>query len=212
MRYWSRTLIGAGLFIGSLILFNVKLTELLDTGTCASGNQPFEIARPCPEGTGTDILLLTASIFGALISGGILLLRGAPPSGRRPRSSTGLMLWAVGVTGTGAVVLVHSLTSDVIGPDGELGGIIVGATFLLMGLPVLFFLVSGMLGGRPPRRRADPLAAARTFAESAGGTVSAEPSGAGDRISELERLDRLRRSGALSQSEFEREKARILGR
>ena len=60
MRYWSRTLIGAGLFLGSLVLFNVKLIELLDTGTCASGNQPYEIARPCPEGTGTDMLLLTA--------------------------------------------------------------------------------------------------------------------------------------------------------
>ena len=86
LRYWSRTLIGAGLFIGSLVLFNVKLTELLDTGTCASGNQPYEIARPCPEGTGTDMLLLTGSIFGVLIGGGILLLRGAAPGGRRPGS------------------------------------------------------------------------------------------------------------------------------
>lgn len=208
MRYWSRSLIGAGQFLGSLVLLNVKLTELLDTGTCASGNQPFEIARPCPEGTGTDILLLMASVFGALVGAGLLLLRGEPPSGRSPRFSTGLMLWAVGFTGTGAVVLVHSLTSDVIGPDGELGGIIVGATFLLMGLPVLVYLVTGLFGDRPARR-STPALPSPTAIRSMAGSFPAR--GGGDGIAELERLDRLRQSGALSPEEFEREKRRILG-
>jgi hypothetical protein len=52
--------LGLALFCGSIVLFNVKLQELLDTGTCASGNVPYEIAPgyECPPGTGTDILLL----------------------------------------------------------------------------------------------------------------------------------------------------------
>ena len=210
MRYWFLTLIGAGLFVGSLVLFSVKLTELLETGTCASGNQPFEIARPCPEGTGTDILLLTASVFGALIGAGLLLFRGGAPSGRPRRFSTGLMLWAVGFSGTGAFVLYHSLTSDAIPPDGELGGIIVGVTFLFMGLPALLFAAAGAAGARgdpTPQGRAEDVLSAALRARRASRT-----SGGGDRISELERLDRLRQSGALSQAEFEREKARVLGR
>ena len=46
-----------------------------------------------------------------------------------------------------------------------------------------------------------------------GQVVSGSPAGAGDddRIEELERLAKLRDSGALTQEEFEREKARILG-
>ena len=76
----------------ALVLFNVKLLQLLEVGTCASGNVPYDIAPgyECPEGTGTDILLLTASIFIGLIGGVDLRLRGDPPWGKRRRSSVGL--------------------------------------------------------------------------------------------------------------------------
>ena len=207
MRYWSRTLIGAGLFIGSLVLFNVKLTELLDTGTCASGNQPYEIARPCPEGTGTDMLLLI----------GLDLRRPdrwrdpAPPW-RGPERPATPVLDRPAALGAGlhrhrCGLLVHSLTSDVIGPDGELGGIIVGATFLFLGLPVLFYVGAGALGDRPTRTTSFSMPSA-SAARSIAGSFTARTGT--DRITELERLERLRQSGALSQAEFEREKARIL--
>ncbi|MGH2992943.1 MAG: hypothetical protein ACRDL1_05335 [Solirubrobacterales bacterium] len=51
MGYLLKAIIGAALFIGAAARCNVKLVELLETGTCASGNQPFEIARECPEGS-----------------------------------------------------------------------------------------------------------------------------------------------------------------
>ena len=154
------------------------------------------------------MLLLTGSIFGVLIGGGILLLRGAPPGGRRPRFSTGLLLWALVFTVTGAVALIHSLTSDVIGPDGELGGIIVGATFLVMGLPVLFYVVARAFGDRPTGRTGFSMPSPSAVRSMAGSFTA--PRTGGDRITKLERLDRLRESGALSRAEFEREKARIL--
>jgi hypothetical protein len=43
-----------GMFIGGIALFNLKLVSLLETGTCASGNTPYQISQPCPAGTGTD--------------------------------------------------------------------------------------------------------------------------------------------------------------
>jgi hypothetical protein len=43
------------------------------------------------------------------------------------------------------------------------------------------------------------------------GGASAAPSGGDDRVQQLERLAKLKESGALSEQEFEREKARILG-
>ena len=210
MRYWVLGLLGAVFFFGSVALFNVKLIELLNTGTCASGNQPFEISRPCPEGTGTDAALLVASIFGIFIGGGLYIGRGEPPPGARPsRFPWPLFAWGFFFGVTGAIVLYHSLTSDVIGPDGELGGIIVGATFLVMGLPALYFVAAVTFRGRgdpTPRGSEDVLSAAMRASRAS------RPAGGDDRISELERLDRLRQSGALSREEFEREKARVLGR
>jgi hypothetical protein len=44
-----------------------------------------------------------------------------------------------------------------------------------------------------------------------GGAAPADGGGADDRVAQLERLATLRDSGALSDQEFEREKARILG-
>jgi hypothetical protein len=44
-----------------------------------------------------------------------------------------------------------------------------------------------------------------------GGAVGGAAAGAGDPIAELERLDALRQSGALSQDEFDQQKKRLLG-
>lgn len=136
MRYRIFTLLAVLVFAGSLYLFCTKLTELLDTGTCASGNTPYEISRPCPEGTDTDAYLLMASIFGLFAAVGLAGLRGPRPGGGG--FGFGAMMltgWALFFTIGGGVSLYHSLTSDVIGEDGKLGGIIVGATFLFMGVP-----------------------------------------------------------------------------
>lgn len=245
MRYRVLSLAAVLVFAGSTYLFCTKLTGMLDTGTCASGG-PYEISRPCPEGTSTDALLLTASIFGLFVAAGLAGLRGPRPGGGGLTFNRIMLIgWALFFSITGAVSLIHSLTSDVIGPDGELGGIIVGATFLVMGIPALLFLPWMIVNGR--RRRsgvgspeavyagAEPggqgwmsmlrsgsklmgdLSSQMTTggsvgsADSVGSTGSSSfGSGGGDTISQLERLERLRQSGALTESEFAAEKARIL--
>jgi Short C-terminal domain len=237
---------GLALFFGSIVLFNVKLQELLDTGTCASGNVPFEIAPgyQCPEGTGTDILLVSASVFIGLIGAAIFAFRGDPPWGERRRSvgffGLGTLAWGIFFAGTGAALLigqpygesVDPATGEVVGrPDSQLGSTIVGITFLVMGLPPLLLgLWSGIkgIGGRDERpaaavagaggggmmsRMSAGLGNARAAQElgarmpwgSSGGRRSS-----GDAIGKLERLQKLRESGAINDSEFEREKAKIL--
>jgi hypothetical protein len=244
MGYLIKAPLGLGLFFGGIVLFNVKLVSLLETGTCASGNTPYQIAQPCPSGTGTDILLLMAGIFGGLIGAGLFAFRGDPPWDKdRPINSAnnfsfGLFAWGIFFTATGATSLIASLTNQAIqdSSGGKLGGIIVGGTFIVMGVPVLLYtlwnLVSGIgkrderpatatagagMGGSPMARMSAGLNQARAMQQlssrlpwgSTGPTASGG-GGTGGQIAKLERLQKLRESGALTDSEFEQEKAKIL--
>lgn len=236
MRYRTVTILAVAVFTASTVLFCDKLTGLLDAGTCASGNQPFVVARECPAGTETDGLLLGASVIGLLAAIGILAFRGLRPQRSRLPGFGAMVLggWAIFFTVSGAVSLIHSFTSEVIGPDGETGGIVVGATFLVMGLPVLALVLAALvsrLRGRDERPAYETATAGlagkavarvigsslkgsgqRTGAGPASGFRSADDAGSTDAtLGRLERLQRLRESGALTDAEFESEKARVLG-
>jgi hypothetical protein len=242
MGYLIKAPLGLAMFFGGIALFNVKLVSLLQTGTCASGNTPYQISQPCPSGTGTDILLLMAGIFGGLIGAGIFAFRGDPPWDRDPplnrpnEFSFGLFAWGFFFAATGAVSLIASLTDQQIqdSSGGQLGGIIVGGTFLLMGVPALLIAIGrwvGGLGGRDERPASAPagmgggpmarmsagLNQAKAMQQLSsrlpwGSTGPSSPGGGGTdgQIAKLERLQKLRESGALTNSEFEREKAKIL--
>jgi hypothetical protein len=245
MGYLIKAPLGLAMFFGGIALFNIKLVSLLETGTCASGNTPYQISQPCPSGTGTDILLLMAGIFGGLIGAGIFAFRGDPPWDRdRPLNSAsnfsfGLFAWGFFFTATGATSLIASLTNQAIqdSSGGQLGGLIVGGVFLLMGVPALLMsiwsLVSG-LGKRDERpstatglgglggggvmsRMSAGLDQARAMQQLSSrlpwgstGAAASSGGGTGGQIAKLERLQKLRESGALTDSEFEREKAKIL--
>ena len=244
MGYLIKAPLGLGLFFGGIILFNVKLVSLLETGTCASGNTPYQISQPCPAGTGTDILLLIAGIIGGLIGAGIFAFRGEPPWGGRGglfrQFSFGLFAWGLFFSATGATSLIASLSNQAIqdSSGGQLGGIIVGGTFLVMGVPALLIALWGLLSGLGSRRD-EQQASMTTTADGTGGAgvmsrmsagldqaqaaqqmASRLPWGSGipssggsstsGQITKLERLQKLRESGALTDAEFEREKAKVL--
>ena len=245
MGYLIKAPLGLAMFLGGIVLFNVKLVSLLETGTCASGNTPYQISQPCPTGTGTDILLLTAGIFAGLIGAAIFAFRGQPPWDRGGRSglfrqfSFGLFAWGLFFTATGATSLIASLSNQAIqdSSGGKLGGIIVGATFLVMGVPALLIALWGLISGIGSRRdEGPPSMTATAGGMAAGGPMSrmsagldqaraaqqmasrlpwgtTPPSGGGGtsgQIAKLERLQKLRESGALTDAEFEREKAKVL--
>ncbi len=246
MGYLVKAIVGGGMFIGGIVLFNVKLLALLDTGTCASGNVPYEIAPgyECPSGTGTDVLLLTASIFIGLIGAGLFAFRGRPPWGSGRGASFGGMFgfgtfaWGLFFTSTGVVALISGFGDDSLGADSELGAKIVGFTFLFMGLPALLISLWGVLNGvfRGGRDEHAPLAptgpsigdmrqgnmmermrsglASASGAQQIGARMgwgsAGSVGGSGDAIGKIERLQKLRESGALSKEEFDREKAKVL--
>jgi Short C-terminal domain len=247
MGYLIKAPVGLAMFLGGIALFNVKLVSLLQTGTCASGNTPYQIAQPCPSGTGTDILLLMAGIFGGLIGAGIFAFRGDPPWNRdKPINSAsgfsfGVFAWGLFFTATGATSLIASLTDQAVqdSSGGKLGGLIVGGTFLVMGVPALLIslwnLISGFgkrderpapavatagmggMGGGMMSRMSAGLNQARGAQQLASrlpwgstGPAASSGGGTGGQIAKLERLQKLRESGALTDSEFDREKAKIL--
>ncbi len=231
MRYRLLTVVALLAYGASTWLFCTQLTTLLDTGTCASGG-PYVVARECPEGTGTDVLLLSLSVIGFFVATGIAGLRGPRPGGGGfGFGSMVLAGWTIFFTVGGAVALIHALTSDVIGEDGKLGGIIVGATFLVMGVPALVFALPLAIKNARDSARGST-AGPVTYADNAGvagwastmrmgsklmrdysaGSATFGGGGGGDSIAQLERLQRLREQGALTESEFEEQKRRILGR
>src|SRR5436190_23187485 len=112
MGYLIKASLGLGMCFGGLVLLNVKLVSLLETGTCASGNTAYQISQPCPSGTGTDILLLMASIFGGLIGVGLFAARGNPPWDADRRAdlesdfSWPAFAWGIGFAATGATALI----------------------------------------------------------------------------------------------------------
>jgi hypothetical protein len=181
MGYLIKAPLGLALFIGGIVLFNVMLVELLETGTCASGNVPYEIAPDyqCPEGTGTDILLLVAGVIGGLVGVVIFAFRGDSPWNREGRNrrlrqvSFGVFAWGAFFTATGATSLFASLTNQAIKESngGELGGIIVGATFLLMGVPALLLVLWQTVSGFGSRdERPAAVAAAETGLSTSSGS------------------------------------------
>ncbi len=229
MAYLVKALLGLALFFGGLVLFNVTLQELLDIGTCASGNVPFEIRQgyECPEGTGTNALLLFVSIIGGLIGCAIFAFRGDPPWGER-RSAVGMfgwgtLAWGIFFAGTGAALMLGGpygeitdpATGEVVGrPDSELGANITGITFLVMGVPALLIGLWSLFKGMT--NRGDERS---TSAGGTGGTTTGEmgrmragldQGGSGDTIARIERLQKLREEGALTKAEFDREKAKVL--
>jgi hypothetical protein len=239
MGYLLKAPLGLGLFFGGLILANVKLISLLETGTCASGNTPYQIANPCPSGTGTDILLLMASIFATIIGIGLFAYRGDPPWDKdRPINldsdfSFPAFAWGIGFTSTGAVSLIAALTNEAVKQNSgsKLGALIVGGVFLLMGLPVLFvslrYLVHDFTHRGEQRANAEARVARTSSAAATprmtnklpwtggggftfGSSGSSSSGGTGGQIAKLERLQKLRESGALTDAEFEREKAKVL--
>jgi hypothetical protein len=226
MGYLVKAGVGLALFFGGLVLFNVTLQELLDIGTCASGNTPFEIARPCPEGTGSKIMLLFVSIIGGLVGCALFAFRGDPPWGERRRSvgmfGWGTLAWGLFFAGTGLALMLGGPygevtdpnTGEVIGrPDSQLGADITGITFLVMGVPALLLgLWSLFKGLRSPRDERPPSASSATSASAGLSGMGSGPrsSSGGDAIAKIERLQKLRESGALSKAEFDKEKAKIL--
>ena len=129
-----RALIGLAMLVGGTGGFGYALVRLLHTGTCASGNTPYVIARQCPSGTGWLIGLLMGGVIVALIGTGIAGVGLAFPGG-------------LAFTGVGAAALYVGITGAG-NAGGTSAGYSVGITFLVMGLGYLAWAIWSWRGSR----------------------------------------------------------------
>jgi hypothetical protein len=202
VRYVIRTLIGMGLFAFCWVAIAYGIFQLLQVGTCASGG-PYVSARECPDGIEALFFSLFGGIIGLFVAMFVYGGRGAPPgSDRRPANGavivwmwTGLF-WSLAV---GCFLGVWGPEANP-GPGGKEGGLIVGFMGLIMGAGG--FLALNL------RRRADPQRVRPAVVRLAG--TASRFSGAAGSVDRLETLDRLRRQGTLTESEFETLKAKII--
>jgi hypothetical protein len=240
----------AGLFaLGALVVFELSLVHLLQTGTCASGG-PYVSARQCPSGTGAWIAGLTLSIFAGLIASLVFVATA------RGKVGWGSIMFGAFFTVTALVAGYAALFDDqaASAPGAQLGGLIVAGIFLPMGLIPLALGIKALqvsrregglmsaaghaverrfsglgrggdpkppgavpdLGGPGPApaapRPAPPRPAAPTVPPSTW-QMPARPAASPrtDPLDQLAKLAELRKSGVLTEAEFQAQKAKLLG-
>ena len=215
MRYFLRTLIGLGLMIACATLMAYALYQLLQIGTCASGG-PYVSARECPTGTERLALAFFPAVIGLMAGAVVYGGRGDPSGGRRVNAW--ILLWCLIFLGLSFASFWGVWGPDANpGPGGKTGGLIVAFLFAVMGLAAVPFLA--------PRRRS-PAERQAAFERIAGRMTpsswqpqvtspAAGPAalgvGGGDTVTKLERANRLRSEGAITEAEFVKLKAEILG-
>jgi hypothetical protein len=205
MKYVIRTFIAMTLFAFCWVVVGYGIFQMLQIGTCASGG-PYEVARECPDGTTGIFFSLFGGIILLFVAAGIYLTRGTPPGGPPPDNAgivvwfwTGLF-WALAV---GCFLAVWGPDANP-GPGGKEGGLIVGFMGLIFGAGGLLALRFGK--GRKRKRLSGPIAA--TVGNVA---TAATPFATADPVDRLEKLERMRRDGSLTDAEFETLKAKIVG-
>ena len=206
MRYIVRTFVAMTLFAFCWVAVGYGLFQMLQVGTCASGG-PYVSARECPDGIEAVFFSLIGGVLGLFVAAGIYLTRGAPPGGRPPENAgvvvwfwTGLF-WSIAA---GAFLGVWGPEANP-GPGGEAGGLIVGFMGLIFGAGGLLALNLGKRR-RSPSTRGPVVAPAIARIATAATPFATAP----DSLSRLERLDRLRRQGSLTEAEFQTLKAKIV--
>lgn len=212
MRYLLRTIAGLGLIVAGFTAVSYAVFELLQIGTCASGG-PYVSARQCPPGTERIMLAIFPAVLLMLL--GVWLYNGrgrAPGSDRDSRGGGLLIAWSGLFLGIAFACFWGVWGPDANpGPGGKTGGLIVGFIFVPMGLGGLIPLIASIFDRSPPQ---STIPLGRPVGTDGSTVVRSAPrpiSGGTDKVASLERLDKLRRDGAISEAEFDRLKAEILG-
>jgi hypothetical protein len=198
-------LVSLGAVSACLTLLFLGMRAVLDVGGfCAEGG-PYEIAQHCPQRVPG---IMVGSIWGGLIFAAVycwqLLKYGIP--------GFGMLLWSALFLSLGANFLQYGINPP--GPaDGPVGGWLVCAfLFILMGgVPLLLVLpstVGGFLHGTKPKP-GWPGGFPSLHVQRAAARVTKSTPGR-NLVDELERLERLHRSGGLTEDEYRLAKERLI--
>lgn len=235
MRRALFSIVGLLLAGGAVVAFCYAIYSMGHIGTCASGG-PYVSARPCPAGTGVKIALIPIAVFGGLL--GIAVYSGGIRWERESPIGLGLLMWSftfLGAAGSLAYGAWGPASSDVDGGGVQMAAIILLVIFVPMGVIPLIAAFFGRsrssrtatptirmtppaapvaprptVGSPSPRSGVTASSAAATAASLRAGLAMSGPASPSDVVTRLERLDGLRKSGAITDAEFDRLKARLL--
>ena len=200
----------AGIVCGLTMLFLGMRAVMEIGGACAEGG-PYVPRQPCPEGVG---FLIVGGLWGGLIACGLYAWQALK---HRVPNFLGLV-WPALFLSLGWNFFEFGV--DPPGQEGLVWGwLICGVLFALMGgLPLLAVVkptVRGFKAGADVEfGPSTPVAALRPRVRVKPRVRQERPSSKKppeDLVDELERLDALRRSGALSDEEFRDAKRRVIG-
>jgi hypothetical protein len=226
VKYWVRTLLGLAICGAALVAVNWAIYNLVRAGTCASGG-PYVSARPCPPGTGGQILALVGGIFAGTLGVAVYATRG--DRGRAGFVGLGIVMWSLLFLTLAASSLLGAFgpAADDDRDDSKTGAVIMSAIFVPMGLAPLLFAfrtrgkaeqsVPPVLAGTPNVFAGTPhvLAPQPVWPlkpPAAGATPSPPvPPEPDDPLERLEKLGELRAAGVLTDEEFEAQKRKLLG-
>jgi Short C-terminal domain len=225
MQPSNKTIIGVAMLLFGAVVLGVGMHHLVATGTCSStgysshyGPVPY-----CPKGTGWWILFVIGGIFLAVIGG---LVSG---------TASALLIVPAVFTGIGIGALTVAFDSSASSSTKTFGAIFGGA-FAFFGLvPLLIWGISALrrTGARTPPStlsptalKDDPIMGAYMSATTTSPTApaglgsfgtpttltapSTSRSNSSDALDKIEKLAKLHDQGALTEDEFNREKAKLL--
>lgn len=208
----------AGASMGLTLLFLAMRSVMEIGGTCAEGG-PFVVRQPCPNGIP---LMMLSGIWGGIV----FALLYAWKASKYGAPNLVLLAWPALFLSLGYNFLEFGLNPP--GGGGLVWGWLVCAVLfgLLGGIPLLIGikpLFDGLFGRGDPNAPAPGVITAATLKEKVAARRAAraqrpsespssrpEAASSDDLVDSLERLDALRRSGALDETEFDAAKRKLL--
>jgi hypothetical protein len=214
MRYWVCTIAGLALAGASIVLLDSGIFHVVRIGSCGSSTN-FVSTRPCPPGTGAQILSIIGGVFGGLIALGIYAARGTR-GGTGASVSFGVIMWSLLFVTIGLSTVYAAYGPGNTGSSGaKTTAIILGVIFVPMGLIPLPFALRG--GGKKATAAAPDFAYSRADAAAAfaappvAPAPATPPAPAEDPLEQIAKLGQLRDRGLLTPQEFEAQKKKLLG-
>lgn len=154
VRRFTLTFVGMlGVSAALTIMFFAMRSVMEIGGSCASGNTPYEISRPCPDGVAG---LMVGSIFLGLVFLGVYAVSAVGPN-------LTLLAWPALFLSLGWNFLEYGVD-----PPGANGGVVwgwllCGVIFMLMGGLPLVFGIKAVLAGRETRLTRQPRSIANRY-------------------------------------------------
>ena len=209
LKKWVLTFVGLVGFVACLSILFLCMRAVMDIGgSCASGNSPYEISRPCPDGVPG---LMIGSIFLGIVFLVVYAVNAVGPN-------LAWLAWPALFISLGWNFLEYGI--DPPGPQGGIvwGWLLCAVLFIVMGAGPLWIGISAMRSGKEVttpfsgadmRARVGARAAKRTQR-----TPKPRPEQRDEQpesvVGELERLADLRRAGDLTDAQYEDAKERLL--